>query len=145
MGNPTHFTFMETYKFFNRKPGPVTPILTLAYPFNGVVWAYVLASFTFVLAAIYLINLKRSLDLFSTVHVVLSCIVSDSLPSHLLSLLKGSWYGCVVLIIWFMCGLLLSAAYSSNLLASLLVVEMEVPDDTIQVSRAICSTSQYQN
>ncbi len=141
IGDFSHYTFHEEYMFYNRKPGPVTPLLTLAYPFNGVVWIWVLSSFMFAALAIYLINIKSPISKFHTFQILLSIIVSDTLSDQLLAPLKKNWYGATVLVLWFLCGLLLSASYSSNLLASLLVVEKTRPDNTIKVTYAC--TLQY--
>ncbi len=96
-------------------------------------WLWVLIVFVFATLAIYLVNLKVPLSKFHAVQIALSTIVSDTLRERVLRPLKKTWYGYIVIMIWFMCGFLLSAAYSSNLLASLLVLEMKQPDNTFEV------------
>ncbi len=130
----THYSSFEVFLFFNVRPGPVTTLLTLIYPFNGQVWLLTLCGILLALPAIFLINIKTPVTPFHCVQIVISSIVSDSMSPGIMRKLHKNWYGSIVLTIWFLGGFLLLSAYSSNLLASLMVVKKSKPDDTFEVS-----------
>ncbi len=129
----TPFVFLDTFKFYNAKPGPVTTLLTLVYPFEENVWRFSVASLIFATFASMLIRYKTTITKFRMLQLVLAPLVSDSSSTREQVLVHKNWYGFVVLFIWFMCGLLLSQAYTSNLLASLTVVTTDKADNTFQV------------
>ncbi len=133
--------FFERFMFYNISPGPVTTLLTLVYPFGGYVWLWLGVTFVFALVAIYLINLKSPLSNFNVLQIVLCPILSEPLTS-IVDKSRKNWYGLLVLAIWPITGLLLSTAYSSNLLANLTVVEREKADNTFEVN-IFCYMSFY--
>ncbi len=113
----------------------MTRLLTLVYPFNERVWELMLVTTCFAFIAIYLINLKAPITIFDSFQLLISSIISDSV-SPKMKAMHNNWYGGIVLTIWFMCGFLLLSAYSSNLLASLMVVKMTKADNTFAVKLA---------
>ncbi len=108
-------------------------MLTLFYPFNGVVWAWSTSAIFFVFLAVYLINLKTHIDIFRAIELVVSPILRAVGADKNLTFHK-SWYGYVTLYVWSLCAILISFAYTSNLLANLTVVEMSKPDNTFEVT-----------
>ncbi len=119
--------------FSNKKPGPVTPLLTLKYPFDYATWTMFYVSCVYVYLAILLfkIVLNGRVTGFQALSLSLSPVLRQS------SLRTGGelwnhWYSKTVLNVWFLCGILLSYAYTCNLLANLISAESEKPVNTFQ-------------
>ncbi len=122
-----------TFKFMNMKPGPVTQLLTLTYPFDSQTWSMSILSCIFAFFAIFLANfsLNSVVTAFQAVSFSLSPVLREPMPANMDNI-GHHWYTRVVLNIWFLSGILLSYAYSCNLLANLVSVSTEKPVDTFQ-------------
>ncbi len=107
-------------------------MLTLFYPFNGIVWACSVSAFLFVFLALYLNNLRTHISMFRAMELVVSPLLREVGAKKNLTFHK-SWYGYVVFYVWSICAILISFAYTSNLLANLTVVERSKPDNTFEV------------
>ncbi len=128
--------FLRSFIFYNRKPGSVTRLLTLTYPFSGRTWLAFLSTILAVIMTMLLTNLQlrrrgQELTLHQAVVVSISPLLSDGVPRHWEHVWR-SRYGFLVLLVWLPGGLLLSSAYTSNLLANLISVESEQTVDTFQ-------------
>ncbi len=125
--------FTMTFILSNKKPGPVTQLMTLIYPFEAKTWTMFIISCAFTYAAILLakLNINSNVTSFQALSLSLSPVLREPMPTGT-SYFWHHWYSKVVLNIWFLCGILLSYAYTCNLLANLVSVETEKPVDTFQ-------------
>ncbi len=134
LADVSHPMFTRSFRFYNRIPDKVTPILTLAYPFNVSVWIFLALVVALVFATVLMFNIihddkDETVFMYDAVLIAISPMLGDAIPTHWNSV-KSTWYGYVFLFIWLLSGLLLSMSYSTNLLANLISVESMKADDT---------------
>ncbi len=134
--HPSSPLFHMEFKFHNRKPGKVTKLLTLTYPFDISTWAWVLTSSLTTFVAIYLAKVmkKYNMSVYKSFTLTFSPLLKEAFPNEWISLwAQGhSRYLQFLLFVWLPCGFLLSAAYTSNLKANLIAVSKEDTVDTLQ-------------
>ncbi len=135
LADVSHPMFTRTFRFYNRIPDKVTPMLTLAYPFDAAVWRFLVLSVFLIFLTVFMFNIvhddDKAISIYDSCLIAISPMLGDSMPHHWNSV-RSSWYGFTFLFIWLLSGLLLSMAYSSNLLANLISVESKKADDTFE-------------
>ncbi len=134
---PRH-VFHRPFRMYNRIPQDRTPLLTILYPFEFETWvAFASSIIVLVLSLVapprisILIPKEKRLSWYQSMVIAVAPMLSDGLPRHWRNLFK-SHYNIGILSVWLPCGLLLSFAYSSNLLANLVSVEKEEAVDTFE-------------
>ncbi len=97
-------------------------------------WAWSVGAFLFVVLAVYLINLETYISMFRSIELVVSPLLREFGAMKNGTLHNSCWYGYVTLYMWSLCAILISFAYTSNLLAHLTVVEKSKADNTFEAT-----------
>ncbi len=123
----------ETF-LIGKPPGVKKRDEALIDPFNGLVWLGLTLSLCGMLLSLTLVSQLSpwlKLDFLESFTLVLSIMFKEPIPDNKIKL-ENSLSRNVLLFTWLLTGTLLSMAYSSNLLASLVKDEQEKPMDTFQ-------------
>ncbi len=133
--------FERTIGFSTGKPLPVDSIHTLSMPFDLPTWTCMCLTAAAVWLALSAVNRwHRSPDHvwapppatgFHLLSVSVIPLISESLPLHWFSI-RATRQGNLLLFLWLPLATIVSSAYESNLLSSLVSVSYERPLDTFQ-------------
>ena len=126
--------FERDLGFVVQKPKRVDSFYTLAMPFDKFVWICVALSPLLIFVVLWARNLITSSTKTSTFHLLslsVMPLLSESLPLRWYQA-RSNLHSYIILMVWLSLATLLSFAYESNLLSSLVSVSYEKPIETFE-------------